>query len=93
VHQIVAAADLDELDAQRAELRAAAWPTPEDPDGDDDAELDGREPIADRLVDEVGWLRQYAGWLTRLHAGEFPPAVNLRPGGAPNAAGAWPSRT
>ena len=32
-------------------------------------------------ADEVGWLRQCAGWLTRLHAGEFPPAVNLRPGG------------
>ena len=29
----------------------------------------------------MGWLRQCAGWLTRLHAGEFPPAVNLRPGG------------
>jgi hypothetical protein len=29
----------------------------------------------------VGWLRQCAGWLTRLHAGEFPPAVNLRPCG------------
>ena len=28
----------------------------------------------------MGWLRQCAGWLTRLHAGEFP-AVNLRPGG------------
>jgi hypothetical protein len=40
-----------------------------DPDGDDDAELDGRELIAGRLVDEVGWLRQCAGWLTRLHAG------------------------
>ena len=81
VHQIVAAADLDELDAALGELRAAGWPAPEDPDGDDDAELDGRELIADRLVDEVGWLRQCAEWLTRLHAGEFPPAVNLRPGG------------
>ncbi len=81
VHQIVADADLDALDAQLGELRAAGWPAPEDPDGDDDAELDGRELIADRLVDEVGWLRQCAGWLTRLHAGEFPSAVNLRPGG------------
>jgi hypothetical protein len=44
------------------------------PDGDDDAELDGRELIADRLVDEVGWLRQRAGWLTRLHAGDFQSA-------------------
>jgi hypothetical protein len=81
VHQIVAAAGLDELDAQLGELWAAGWPAPEDPDGDDDAELDGRELIADRLVDEVGWLRQCAGWLTRLHAREFSPAVNLRPGG------------
>ena len=29
----------------------------------------------------MGWLRQCAGWLTRLHAGEFPSAVSLRPGG------------
>ena len=43
VHQLVAAADLDELDAALGELRAAGWPAPEDPDGDDDAELDGRE--------------------------------------------------
>ena len=34
VHQIVAAADLDELDAQLGELRAAGWPAPEDPDGE-----------------------------------------------------------
>jgi hypothetical protein len=43
------------------ELRAAGWPAPEDPDGDDDAELDGRDLICDRLLDEVGWLRQCAG--------------------------------
>src|SRR5216684_2522471 len=81
VHQITAAADMDELDVALGGLRAAGWPAPEDPDGDDDAELDGRDLIADRLADEVGWLRQCAGWLTRLHAGEFPPAANLRPGG------------
>ena len=63
VHQIVAAADLDELDAALGELRAAGWPAPEDPDGDDDAELDGRDTIADRLLDEAGWLRQCADWL------------------------------
>ena len=62
-------------------LRATGWPTPEDPNGDEDADLDGRELIADRLVDEVGWLRQCSGWLTRLHAGESRPAVNLRRGG------------
>ena len=33
VHQIVAAAGLDELDAALGELRAAGWPAPEDPDG------------------------------------------------------------
>jgi hypothetical protein len=26
-------------------------------------------------------LRQCSGWLTRLHADDYPPAVNLRPGG------------
>ena len=76
-----AAADIDEPDATLGELRAAGWPPPEDPDGDDDAELDGRDTITDRLVDEVSWLRQCSGWLTRLHADDYPPAVNLRPGG------------
>jgi hypothetical protein len=81
VHQITAAADLDELGAALGELRAAGWPAPEDPDADDDAELDGRDLICDRLVDEVGWIRQCAGWLTHLHTGQYqyPPAVNLRP--------------
>jgi hypothetical protein len=79
VHQITADADPDELDAALGELRAAGWPAPEDPDGDDDAELDGRDLICDRLLDEVGWLRQCVGWLTHLHTKEFPPAVNLRP--------------
>ena len=44
-------------------------------------ELDGRDLICDRLLDEAGWLRQCAGWLTCLHAREFPPVVSLRPGG------------
>ena len=86
VHQIVAAADLDELDAALGELRAAGWPAPEDPDGGDDAELDGREPIAGRLSDEVSWLRQCADWLAHLDADSYPPAVNLRP------AADWPDR-
>jgi hypothetical protein len=43
VHQIVAAAGLDELDAALGELRAAGWPVPEDPEGDDDADLNGRD--------------------------------------------------
>ncbi len=60
VRQITAAADLDALDAALGELRAAGWPAPEDPSGDDDAELDGRGLICDRLLDEVAWLRQCA---------------------------------
>ena len=81
VHQITAGADVAELDAALGELRAAGWPAPEDPGGDDDAELDGRDLICDRLLDEVDWLRQCAGWLTHLHTSEYPPAVNLRPEG------------
>ena len=61
VHQITAGADLDGLDAALGELRAAGWPAPEDPGGDDDAELDGRDLICDRLLDEVGWLPQCVG--------------------------------
>ena len=60
VHQLVAAADLDALDAALGELRAAGWPAPEDPDSEEDAELGGRDSIADRLCDEVSWLRQCA---------------------------------
>jgi len=100
VHQITAGADLDELDAALGELRAAGWPAPEDPGGDDDAELDGRDLICDRLLDEVNWIRQCAGWLTHLHTSGYPPAVNLRPeGDHPDRAHVvvdlpgWPSRT
>ncbi len=81
VHQIVAAADLDALDAALGELRAAGWPAPEDPDSGEDAELGGRDTIADRLSDEVGWLRQCAGWLLHLDADSY-----LRP------AADWPDR-
>jgi hypothetical protein len=86
VHQIVAAADLDALDAALGELRAAGWPAPEDPDSGEDTELDGRDNIADRLSDEVGWLRQCADWLRQLDGGGYPPAVNLRPSAD------WPDR-
>lgn len=51
---------------------------------DEDAELDGREIIADRIADEVEWLRRCVDWLTQLDAGGCPPAVTLRP------AGDWP---
>ena len=79
VHQLVAAADLDALDAALGELRAAGWPAPEDPDSGEDTELDGRDNIADRLSDEVGWLRECADWLAHLDADSYPPVVNLRP--------------
>jgi hypothetical protein len=86
VHQLVAAADLDALDAALSELRAAGWPAPEDPDFGEDTELDGRDNIADRLSDEVEWLRQCADWLRQLDGGGYPPAVNLRPSAD------WPDR-
>ena len=79
MHQLVAAADLDALDAALGELRAAGWPAPEDPDSGEDTELDGRDNIADRLSDEVGWLRECADWLAHLDADSYPPVVNLRP--------------
>jgi len=79
VHQIVAAADLDALDAALGELRAAGWPAPEDPDSGEDTELDGRDTIADRLSDEVSRLRQCADWLAHLEADSYPPAASLRP--------------
>jgi hypothetical protein len=79
VHQLVAGADLDALDAALGDLRAAGWPAPEDPDTGEDTELDGRALIADRLGDEVGWLRQCAAWLEHLQSREYAPAVNLRP--------------
>ena len=86
VHQIVADADLDALDAALGELRAAGWPAPEDPDSGEDTELGGRDTIADRLSDEVSWLRQCADWLAHLDADSYPPAVNLRPSAD------WPDR-
>jgi len=86
VHQLVAAADLDALDAVLGELRAAGWPAPEDPDSGEDTELGGRDNITDRLSDEVSWLRQCAGWLSHLDADSYPPAVNLRPSAD------WPDR-
>src|SRR6266571_3361314 len=86
VHQIVAAADLDALDAALGELRAAGWPAPEDPDSGEDTELGGRDTIAGRLSDEVSWLRQCAGWLAHLDADSYPPAASLRP------AADWPDR-
>src|SRR5260370_39464027 len=85
VHQITAAADMDELDVALGGLRAAGWPAPEDPGGDDDAGLDGRDPIRDRPLDEGGRLRQRADRLTHLPTEEVPPAVKPRPGGDPPA--------
>jgi hypothetical protein len=62
------------------ELRAAGWPAPEDLDSSEDTELDGREVIADRLCDEVEWIRRCRGWLHDLHPQTYPTAVNLRRG-------------
>ena len=86
MHQLVAADDLDALDAALGELRAAGWPAPEDPDSGEDTELGGRDAIAGRLSDEVSWLRQCAGWLAHLDADSYPPAASLRP------AADWPDR-
>jgi hypothetical protein len=86
VHQLVAAADLDALNAALGELRAAGWPAPEDPGSGEDTELGGRDTIAGRLSDEVSWLRQCAGWLAHLDADSYPPAASLRP------AADWPDR-
>ena len=63
VHQLVTESDVDVLDAALGELRAAGWPAPEDPDTSEDTELDGRALIADRLSDEVGWIRRCVSWL------------------------------
>jgi hypothetical protein len=84
VHQLVAAADMDSLEAALGELRAAGWPAPEDPESDEDVELAGRDTIAGRIRDEVEWLRRCADWLAQLSAGGYSPVVNLRP------AGDWP---
>lgn len=74
-----AAAPLPELEAALAQLRQAGWPAPEDPAGSDDEELDGRDGIAERLVDEVRWVLECAEWVDRLAGDGFPPVVNLRP--------------
>ncbi|MFE5514168.1 hypothetical protein ACFQ9J_26910 [Streptomyces sp. NPDC056529] len=79
VHQLTKDADLDALDVVLGELRAAGWPAPEDPEGSDDEELSGRASVAERLVDGVGWIRQYADWVDHLDRESYPPAVNLRP--------------
>jgi hypothetical protein len=49
--------------------RAAGWPAPKSPRGDD-AELDGRDLICYRLLGEVGWIRQCSDCLTHLRAGD-----------------------
>ena len=80
VHANVRDAELDGLDAALGELRSLyGWPAPEDTEGSRDEELAGRELIAERLVDEVQWLRDCASWLEQLELGEYPPVVSLRP--------------
>jgi hypothetical protein len=65
VHQIVADADLDELDAALGELRAAGWPAPEDPDSDEDTDLDDRDRLGHLAV--IGHLgKGAASWSAHL---------------------------
>jgi hypothetical protein len=77
VHQVVADADIDALDAALGVLRAAGWPAPEDPDVDD-GDLAGGADIAGRLDDEVEWIRQCADWLEHLDREPYP-TMDLRP--------------
>ncbi|MFD4977848.1 hypothetical protein ACFWOI_49445, partial [Streptomyces sp. NPDC058424] len=79
VHQLTKDVSADVLEAVLAELRAAGWPAPEDPDGRDDAELPGRADVGGRLVDEVGWIRQCAERSDHLERKHYPLVVNLRP--------------
>ncbi|WP_432088487.1 hypothetical protein [Streptomyces sp. bgisy095] len=79
VHQLTKDADLDALDVVLSELRAAGWPATEDLEGSDDEELSGRASVAERLVDEVGWIRQCADWVDHLDRESYLPAANLRP--------------
>ncbi|MCX4452332.1 hypothetical protein OOK58_09425 [Streptomyces sp. NBC_01728] len=79
--QLTQGADLDALDTALGLLLAAGWPTPEDPDGSDDEELSGRGSIAERLQDEVAWVRQCSEWIDHLDSKPYPPAANLRPKG------------
>ncbi len=80
VHAIVRDANPDGLDVALGELRSLyGWPAPEDPDGSRDDELAGRELIAERLGDEVEWLRDCARWLAQLDLGTSAPVTNLRP--------------
>jgi len=53
---------------------------------DEDTDLDGRDHLADRLSDEVDWLRQCAGWLRQLDGGGYPA------GGDEGPSAGWPDR-
>jgi lambda repressor-like predicted transcriptional regulator len=78
VHQLVTGTDVDALDTALGALRAAGWPTPEDP-GISEGDLAGRDDIAGRLDDEVEWIRQCADWLEHLQQEPYPTVINLRP--------------
>ncbi|WP_322756038.1 hypothetical protein [Frankia sp. Cas3] len=78
VHQLTRDANADALDTGLGELRAAGWPAPEDPAGSDDEELSGREQVADRLDDEVGWIRRCADWLDHLEREPYRGAAKVR---------------
>ena len=56
------------------------WPPALTQPSEDDAELDGRDLIADRLGDEVSWLRQ-ARRYRRGEAGQQPACTGNPFGG------------
>ena len=97
VHQIVAAADLDALDAALGELRAARWPAPEDPDAGEDADWPDQvvvavdlawvQAIIDRIaadVDELARARRVQDLDTAAVLADPGPGVPglLRPSAA-----------
>ena len=85
VRQLVAHADLDALDAALGGLgQRAGRPRRSGLPGGHRTGRPGQ--FADRLSDEVGWLRECADWLSHLDADSYPPAVNLRPSAD------WPDR-
>jgi hypothetical protein len=81
VHAIVKDAALDGLDAALGELRSLyGWPVPEEPDGTRDEELAGRELIAERLRDEVEWLRDCCPLAGATGPRELPAGHEPAPG-------------
>jgi hypothetical protein len=58
------------------ELRSLyGWPSPEDPEGSRDEELTAREMIADRMRDEVQWLRDSSLALVPSRTSSTPRSI------------------